>query len=381
MNYFRNSSEQENTVDLLIYGDIGWEITAKDVAKEVAELPENTELIRARVNTAGGGVIEGLGIYSILRNSKYEVHTYNDGVAASMGGVILMAGDERYAADYSKMLIHPVSGGDERSKRAMQDSLADILSNRSGLKRKEIDEMMSDETWLNAKESKKKGFIHNVVKSESNYELNSSLVDQMVNSIGRQNNTGINTNTNKMENIKNTLKLDSKVSEDVVNETVKDILNKVEVLEGEKLQLQNDFKDSELVNEQLKETNTKLQNEVNVHQNEKEEANKAKVEELFNKAVELGKLNKDSKEDILNEFGSNVERMEKLINSISIPVADDISNQINNNADDKKATYEGKSYAEIMVEDNAAETFKKIETEKPKLWNKMCEEHFKSDNE
>ncbi|MCP3682131.1 MAG: hypothetical protein GY861_05510 [bacterium] len=387
MKYFKNSSTEDNAVDLLLYGDIGWEVKGSDFAKEVAELPSEVAKINVRINTNGGFVTDGMSMYTSLKNAKQEVHTFNDGVAASMGGIILMAGDEIHAMDYSRLMIHPVSGGSDKGRKSLQDMLVGILAMRSGIETEEVEEMMKSETWLTAKEAKKKGFIDNIVKSSNNYDLNASLVNQMVNSISKPKEEEINIdnkNTNKMEEIKNTLQLDPNASNEVANKKVKEILNENKELKASNETLETEKKDSELANEQLKEQNITLQGKVDAHKEEKETENKTKVENLIDKAIEDNKITKESREDMLNEFGSDLERAEKLINSISIPVAKDISDEINSNEgdvdknEDGKLTYQDKTFREWEKDDEGEEVLSELENSNKKLYDKLYAQDYES---
>lgn len=69
--------------------------------------------IRLYINSPGGEVYAGLGIYDTMQMLKCDVSTVCMGLAASMGAVLLMAGTpgKRYALPNSRVLIHQGSGG------------------------------------------------------------------------------------------------------------------------------------------------------------------------------------------------------------------------------------------------------------------------------
>lgn len=97
-----------------------------------------------------------------------------NGLAASMGSVILMAGDKRQMNVGSRIMIHEASTiamGDSRSLRKTADLLegisaeiAGIYADRTGGDEKKIRNLMFAETWMTADEAKANGFIDTVIK-------------------------------------------------------------------------------------------------------------------------------------------------------------------------------------------------------------------------
>lgn len=82
------------------------EITAMAVIKALNELSADNAVIHFRINSPGGDVFEGEAIRNAIRNCSAEVHTYNDGVAASMAAVIWLAGAKRFMGRNTTMMIH-----------------------------------------------------------------------------------------------------------------------------------------------------------------------------------------------------------------------------------------------------------------------------------
>jgi ATP-dependent protease ClpP protease subunit len=73
------------------------------------------ELVRQKVNvvyliftTLGGGVMEGITLHNILRAMPFKLITHNVGNIDSIGNVIFLAGDERYASATSTFMFHGV---------------------------------------------------------------------------------------------------------------------------------------------------------------------------------------------------------------------------------------------------------------------------------
>jgi ATP-dependent Clp endopeptidase proteolytic subunit ClpP len=133
--------------------------------------------MEVEINTPGGSVFEGQRIYNTLRalsGRGVNVITTVNGLAASMGSVILMAGDERRMEKGSRVMIHEastVAWGDARTLRKQADLLegisaeiAGIYAERTGGDEKELRQLMLAETWMTADQAKSNGFIHAIIK-------------------------------------------------------------------------------------------------------------------------------------------------------------------------------------------------------------------------
>ena len=170
--YIRNVTKKG--ADIFLFDDIGMGgISGQEFANEIKMLNDfGVEQIDIHINSGGGDVIEGFSIFAAMTNSEATIHTINEGIAGSMGGIILLGGDKISMVDFSKVMIHNVSGSenpDENEQKAidaLQDSLVTILTNRTNKTKSEITEMMNVETWLNAKEALEAGFIDEIISSK-----------------------------------------------------------------------------------------------------------------------------------------------------------------------------------------------------------------------
>lgn len=127
-------------------------------------------------NSPGGSVFDGLALYDFiqeLRGSGTRVDTMALGMAASMGGVLLQAGEERVMSRHSYLLIHEVSSGaigsmseleDEvKFSKRLQNRLLDILAERSTLSADQIARKWKrKDWWLDAHEAHELGFCDEV---------------------------------------------------------------------------------------------------------------------------------------------------------------------------------------------------------------------------
>ena len=157
--------------DLLLYGAIGWDVMALDVVREVSKA--KGEKLTVRVNSPGGYVWEGLAIANAIKGHG-NATTHVDGLAASMGSVIFLAGKKRLMATGSRLMIHnPTSyaGGEANDLRAEADVLDGIANDMAAMYSEvtggkvSVDkarEMMDAETWLSPDEAVALGFAHGI---------------------------------------------------------------------------------------------------------------------------------------------------------------------------------------------------------------------------
>jgi ATP-dependent Clp endopeptidase proteolytic subunit ClpP len=147
------------------------------IGEIVCKADDAIDGIEIEINTPGGSVFEGQRIYNALREMSargVEITATVNGLAASMGSVILMAGDKRRMTAGSRVMIHEAStiaAGDARALKKQAELLesisaeiAGIYSERTGMDEEEIREMMMAETWMTADEAKEKGFVDVVLK-------------------------------------------------------------------------------------------------------------------------------------------------------------------------------------------------------------------------
>lgn len=148
--------------DVWIYDEIGyWGTTAASFAREVAALDVST--INLHLNTPGGSVFDGVAIHNTLTSHKADVHVTVDGVAASIGSVIAMAGDTVTMGRGTEMMIHNPSGlvlgtaKDMRDTADILDRLAvDIAGFYAGRAGGSVDQWLASmdaETWYSAQEA------------------------------------------------------------------------------------------------------------------------------------------------------------------------------------------------------------------------------------
>ncbi|MEE9437575.1 MAG: ATP-dependent Clp protease proteolytic subunit [Saprospiraceae bacterium] len=131
--------------------------------------------IQMFINSPGGSVIAGMGIYDTMQYVAPDVATICTGLAASMGAVLLTAGvkGKRSCLKHSRVMIHQPSGGMQGQFTDMEISynlikqlrkeLYDILAQHTGKTFNQIEKDSERDHWLTATEAKKYGLIDEVL--------------------------------------------------------------------------------------------------------------------------------------------------------------------------------------------------------------------------
>ncbi len=131
--------------------------------------------IQIYINSPGGGVYAGLGIYDTMQFIKPDVATICTGMAASMGAVLLCAGaaGKRSGLTHSRVMIHQPLGGAQgqasdieitaREILTLKKELYDIIAKHSG---QEYDKVYNDsdrDYWMRADKAKEYGMIDDIL--------------------------------------------------------------------------------------------------------------------------------------------------------------------------------------------------------------------------
>jgi len=190
-NYFRIvAQERGDQADLYLYGYIGqdfwWDedlqeenLTDLAVVRKIKELEQKYNRINVRINSPGGSVFHGDPIITALRSSTAEIHTYVDGMAASMAADIWLVGKVRHMALNSKLMIHSTSSScwgtalDMMETAEMLEKFDEVaiatFAHVTNMSEEEVRERFYDyrDHWVTAKEAQEIGLIEEI----ESYEL------------------------------------------------------------------------------------------------------------------------------------------------------------------------------------------------------------------
>ncbi|WP_294405572.1 head maturation protease, ClpP-related [uncultured Clostridium sp.] len=186
----RQQTIKPDALDIYIYDDVegdsyNWwtgekteSETSANHIKQVLESNQNATEINLYINSYGGEVKEGLGIYNQLKRHPAQVNVYIDGFACSIASVIAMAGDKVVMGTNALMMIHHASmcawGNAEELRKAANDlevidqaSCSSYIS-KAGEKLDEdtLKQLLDNQTWLNANQCLEYGLIDEIAGQE-----------------------------------------------------------------------------------------------------------------------------------------------------------------------------------------------------------------------
>lgn len=155
-----------------IYDDVANIIQAQLLFLEMNEPDRDIQIY---INSPGGSVSAGLGIYDTMQLVACDVATTCTGMAASMGAVLLAAGSagKRSALPHSRVMIHQPLGGAQgqasdieitaREIVKTKRELYEILAKHTGASMKKIERDADRDYWLSAAEAKAYGLVDEVL--------------------------------------------------------------------------------------------------------------------------------------------------------------------------------------------------------------------------
>lgn len=179
---FRNQAD--NTVELLLYGDIsqtswwGDEVTPKQFADELAGLGALDKIV-VRINSGGGDVFAAQAIGNLLEQHPADVSAKIDGLCASAATIVACHCGKVIAANDSTYMVHPVRIGaygyyDAEDLRkyiealaAIKESIIGLYAKKTGKSKEDVTAWMDATSWWTAAQAKENGFVDELVDDES----------------------------------------------------------------------------------------------------------------------------------------------------------------------------------------------------------------------
>jgi ATP-dependent Clp endopeptidase proteolytic subunit ClpP len=160
--------------EMMLYDEIGpayWGLIDESMVIEALAKMEGKH-VKVRLNTPGGSVDIGIGIYNALKRHKGGVTTIVDSLAASMGSYLLQAGDTRIVASNAMVMIHDpwtIAFGNSVELRKTAEVLDKYATRmipdyaaRSGKTVEEVTAIMQAETWYAGQEIVEAGWADKV---------------------------------------------------------------------------------------------------------------------------------------------------------------------------------------------------------------------------
>ena len=395
LKYVVGRYEPGEPADILFYSEVeGW--TAERFIDEFHYLEEFVvpSKIRVHINSEGGSCVKGIGIFSVIQNSKIPTITINDGLAASMASVIWAAGGEFYMKDYSLLMIHnPFVGNHsddpkvQQMVEAFKKQLSIVYSKRFGFDEARVKEIMDgkegeDGTWFTAQEAVEAGFLpsdHIIVTPEATRaqltgllkdERNPSVISKVMAAASiftkeKTQQTDIHSNNTAMTEQEIKLMAASLgIASDKATES--NVLARIDQLkeieakyktaeaalkekEAQLTEVNNKLTASEAkataLQTQLDDTNAKLK----VFEDDAKAAFDKKCEALVDEAVKACKINKEQRETFINLAKNDFKLAEDTL--ASIPARENLSKKINEDPENVKAALEGPKTEEEKLDE------------------------------
>lgn len=297
-----------NGNEIKLYGRI-WQGDAAYILRDISKLLNNSaNNLTIHLHTPGGSVIDGNLIYNELVKAKANISIVIDGLAASMGSILMLSGRHVSIAENAFIMVHAPSGyqegnakdfeGTAKVLRAMESSFLKKLSAKTSKKPEDIKDWMVGDNWFSADEALKEGLVDEIIDPVMEHSDMSAYKDinmcaQLFEAVDKRNiplDPQPPTNQ-KPDNMKidakaiSALGLKADASETEINEAILAVASK-----NEGLTKKLSDKESEIAAEA-----------------------KAKREKLINDAVAAGKIMATEKEQYLKDAEANYELVERML--------------------------------------------------------------------
>ena len=174
--WYKIEALSDDEAEILIYDLIGWPFNdAGEFARSLSGISAKT--ITVRINSPGGDVFDAISIFNALQSHKAKIITRIESLADSSSSFIALGGKEVQAYRNAMMMIHEpwvYSAGNQYDLREIAEilgkisnNMVDIYAANSNVGKRELREMMKNETWFTAKEAMDKGFIDTIVDGKA----------------------------------------------------------------------------------------------------------------------------------------------------------------------------------------------------------------------
>ena len=177
MKSWYNISAKEDSAEISIFGDIGaswWgeSVTLADFKKDFDKIKDKNS-IKVLINSPGGNVFDGIGIYNVISAVRQRVSVEVLGIAASIASVIALAGNDLVIGEGSFYMIHKpyavaMGNAEEIRKTAdvldkVEEQMVAIYSQHTAMTEEELNAALEAETWYTADEAVEAGFASGTV--------------------------------------------------------------------------------------------------------------------------------------------------------------------------------------------------------------------------
>lgn len=362
-NYFNRTSQDSadgKILDLIgLYTDEYGNVKGVDgltFVKEIDSLiASGVKYIDITINSEGGSVSDGYSIFSAIQNANQagvKVDTYVRGAAASMAGIIAMAGRKKYIMDYGFFMLHNpsidsenLSEKDKEILNIIKTSLTNIFIGKTGIDAATIENMMNEETWMSPDIAVSKGFFDEVIASGLKIAANGNVISNY-------------------RYICNQLIIDKKIKNEMEDKNKVEEVKQINAM-TEELNLMK----SEL--EKIKNEKEELEKRLAEKEAAEIEANKQAATEFVENSIKEGILPEETKEESLSLAISNLASFKNIVNSMP---KKNVAHKLPKLGIENKATKAEPTVDFHDLDMNNPKEFKRLMEEEPEKFQQMKNE-------
>lgn len=158
--------------EVKLYGTI-WSGDGQYIVNELAPILKKNTDTTVRLHTPGGSVFDGNLIFNSLAQSKSNIHIIIDGLAASMGSILMLAGNKVSIAENAFIMIHAPSGGAQGGAKdftniaklltSLESNFIKKYASKTGKPSAEIAAWMQGDNWFSAEEALAAGLVDEII--------------------------------------------------------------------------------------------------------------------------------------------------------------------------------------------------------------------------
>jgi ATP-dependent Clp protease protease subunit len=360
--YIRN----QESADIFLYGEIGNIIDGNLIAQQIRSLDSfGVKIINEYINSEGGSIINGLSIIAANIRAAADIHTFNDGVAASMAGIIYLSGKKKFMLDYARLMLHEpnfwgqsIDDIEEPEKIALinfRDMLVQLTMKSLNKTKEEIEGMLKAETWYNAEEAQNMGLVDKILTVDFSKQLKNLTPTQIYAKIAakyeidKAKNELINIKMEKLAKLLNVANVEDEMTSKVQTMFAEIATLKTSITEKDKLLQERGDANALLVTEK-----GTLQEQIDALNLKLKEFEDNQKTDLIQNAIDIGKIMATEKESFAKLDITNLKAVLKGIPDAPTSVMDIInkgkSNGENNLKDEYKAAFKKGTLAKIKSE-------------------------------
>jgi len=158
--------------NLYLYGII-WDGDGTYVSNEISKEDGKHTTLNVHINTKGGSVFDGNQIYNTLARAKSKINIYVDGLAASMGSILMLPGQKVFMTKSSLVMTHAPSGsvyGNAKDMKSAANLLSKLEKNflekysaKTGKSEDDLRYLLEGDNWLDADDCLQLGLVDEIV--------------------------------------------------------------------------------------------------------------------------------------------------------------------------------------------------------------------------